>query len=158
MELLVDRHHPPVYRFLYHLTRRVEDAEDLAQSTILRAIQAAGRYDGRAPMRSWLLGIAFREFGRFRRRRLWLPLIGDRPAADAFGPIHDGQALLTALARLQPDQRAVFLLRHVEEIPLAEIAAALDIPEGTVKSRLFAARTRLRTLLGEEKNHVPEAC
>jgi RNA polymerase sigma-70 factor, ECF subfamily len=158
LETLVDRHHATVYRFLRHLTRSVEDAEDLAQATILRAVAGAHRYDGRAPMRTWLLAIAFREFGRFRRRRLWLPLIGDRPAADEFGRIHDGEALLAALSRLPEASRAVVLLHHVEELPIGEIAITLGIPEGTVKSRLFSARGRLRTLLGEEVPYVTETC
>lgn len=158
MEQLVDRHHAPVYRFLKHLTRRVEDAEDLAQVTILRAVSSAGRYDGRASLRTWLLSIAFREFCRFRRRRLWLPLLTDRPSPDVFGRLNDGEAILTALSGLPDASRAVFLLHHVEELPVAEVAQVLGIPEGTVKSRLFAARARLRTLLGEEENHVAETC
>lgn len=156
LELLVARHHVPIYRFLRHLTRRVEDAEDLTQATIMRAVNGAGRYDGRAPMRTWLLAIAFHEYGRFRRRRLWLPLMTDRPAKDEFGRVHDGEVLLAALAKLPEASRAVFLLHHVEELPVAEIAQALGIPEGTVKSRLFAARERLRTLLGEEDTHAAE--
>jgi len=157
IELLVSRHHAPVYRFLRHLTRRVEDAEDLTQATILRAVKAAARYDGRASMRTWLMAIAFHEYARFRRRRLWLPLMTDRPARDEFGRIHDGEALLAGLAKLPEASRAVFLLHHVEELPVAEIAQALGIPEGTVKSRLFAARERLRTLLGEEETNATEA-
>lgn len=158
LELLVERHHVPVYRFLRHMTRRNEDAEDLAQATFLRAISAAHRYDGRAPLRTWLYAIAYREYGRFRRRKLWLPLLSDRPAADRFGKIHEGEALLGALARLPEGLRTAFLLHYVEELPLAEVAAALGIPQGTVKSRLHAARARLRTLLGEEEKYVSEAC
>ena len=53
MEELVHRYHSDIYRFLRHLTRRVEDAEDLAQQTLLRAVNGASRFDGRAAMRSW---------------------------------------------------------------------------------------------------------
>src|SRR5207302_11450263 len=68
---LVDVYHAPVYRFLKHLARHAEDAEDLAQQTLLRALRGAGRFDGRSSMRAWLMGIAFHEFTRWKRKRLW---------------------------------------------------------------------------------------
>jgi RNA polymerase sigma-70 factor (ECF subfamily) len=159
MEHLVELHHASVYRFLRHLTRRVEDAEDLAQLTLIRAVRGASRYDGRVPLRSWLCAIAFREFTKFRRLRPWLPLIADRPAPEATEAVIEAEALLAALARLPANSRAVFLLHHVEEMPVADIAASLAIPEGTVKSRLYTARQKLRILLAyEEANYVPEPC
>jgi len=157
MEELVHRYHSDIYRFLRHLTRRVEDAEDLAQQTLLRAVNGASRFDGRAAMRSWLLGIAFREFGRWRRRRLWLPLLADRPnPKDAYRDVVEAEALLKAIGELSALTRGVFLLHHVEDLSIVEIAAALDVPEGTVKSRLHAARAHLRTLLKEEDSYVIE--
>lgn len=154
------RHHADVYRFLRHLTRHVQEAEDLAQLTFLRAFARIDTYAGKAPLRSWLLGIAYREFTGWRRRRLWLPLLGDRPAPkNAYDDLAEAEALLDAIGRLPDALRATFLLFHVEEVPLAEIAATLAIPEGTVKSRLHAARARLRqTLRNEEETYVPEAC
>lgn len=157
LDELVTRHHADVYRFLRHLTRHPQEAEDLAQATLLRALERLDLYGGKAPLRSWLLGVAYREFTGWRRRRLWLPLLGDRPApGDPYGDLAEAEALLDAIARLPDALRATFLLHHVEEVPVAEIAATLAVPEGTVKSRLHAARARLRFLLGEE-NYVPEA-
>jgi RNA polymerase sigma-70 factor (ECF subfamily) len=157
MDLLVERFHPDVHRFLRHLTRHRQEAEDLAQQTLMRAIEHAPSYSGKGSFRSWILGIAYREFTTWRRRRLWLPLLGDRPdAADPFTPIAEAEALLSALARLPDSTRALFLLHYVEEIPLAELAISLNIPEGTVKSRLHTARQKLRTLLKEEA-YVPDA-
>jgi len=151
MEELVTRHHRGLYRFLYGLSRCAEDAEDLTQQTLVRAIEAIHRYDGRAALRTWLFGIAFREFCKLRRRRQWLPLLGDRPTGDdPFGRLVEAQALLDALAKLSNDAKGVFLLHHVEGMTIPEIAETLNVPEGTVKSRLFTARERLRTLLGEE--------
>lgn len=158
MGLLVERYHPDAYRFLRHLTRHRQEAENLAQQTLVRAIENAETYSGTGSFRSWIMGIAYREFTTWRRRRLWLPLLGDRPdAADPFTPIADAEALLSALGRLPTETRALFLLHYVEEIPLAELAIALNIPEGTVKSRLHTARQKLRTLLKEEA-YVPDAC
>lgn len=157
MEELVHRYHADIYRFLRHLTRRVEDAEDLAQQTLLRAVNGASRYDGRAAMRSWLLGIAFREFGRWRRRRLWLPLLADRPnPTDPYRDVVEAEALLKAIGELSALTRGVFLLHHVEDLSIVEIATTLGVPEGTVKSRLHAARSHLRTLLKEEDSYVIE--
>jgi len=157
MEELVHRYHADIYRFLRHLTRRVEDAEDLAQQTLLRAVNGASRYDGRAPMRAWLFGIAFHEFGRWRRRRLWLPLIGDRPSpGNPYQKVEDAEVLLKAVSELSSLVRGVFLLHYVEDLSILEISAALGIPEGTVKSRLHAARTHLKTLLKEDENYVVE--
>lgn len=157
MNEMVSRHYACLYRFLFGLSRRAEDAEDLAQQTFIRALTGIERYDGRAPMRHWVLGIAYREFCKWRRRRLWLPLLSDRPSpGDAYADLIDAHALLEALSRLSNDARSVFLLHHVEELSIPDIAVALGLPEGTVKSRLFHARQRLRTLLGEEAAYVTE--
>ncbi len=156
LDALVVGHHASVYRFLRQLTRHPQEAEDLAQSTLLRALDRLDTYAGKAPLRSWLLGVAYREFTGWRRRRLWLPLLGDRPApGDPYGDLAEAEALLDAIGRLPDGLRAAFLLHHVEEVPVSEIAATLAIPEGTVKSRLHAARARLRQTLTEEK-YVPE--
>lgn len=159
IDAMVVRYHPDVYRFLRHLSRHPQEAEDLAQATFIRAIARIETYAGKAPLKSWLLGVAYREFSRWRRRRLWLPLLGDRVSpGDPYSDIAEAEALLDALSRLPEALRATFLLHHVEELSMAEIAASLDIPEGTVKSRLHTARMRLRALLREEENYVPEAC
>lgn len=156
-ERLVQDHYASVYRFLRNLTRRAVDAEDLAQQTFLRAIGAWSRYDDRLPIRSWLYAIAFREFCKWRRNRLWLPLPTDRPAVgDAYEQFADAESLLNALGGLSQNIRATFLLHYVEELSIVDIAVLLDIPEGTVKSRLHQARHRLKNLLQEDESYVPE--
>ena len=157
MDRLVTRHHADVYRFLRHLVRHRQEAEDLAQATFLRALDRLDGYAGTGSLRNWLFGIAYREFTGWRRRRLWLPLLADRPApGDPFGDLAEAEALLAAIGRLPDALRATFLLHHVEEVSVAEIAETLAVPEGTVKSRLHAARARLRQLLGEEETYAPE--
>lgn len=152
-------HHAAVYRFLRQLTRHPQEAEDLTQTTLIRALARIETYAGQASLRSWLLGVAFREFTRWRRRRLWLPILGERPdTRDPFGELANAEALLDAIGRLPDRSRAAFLLHYVEELPVAEVAASLDIPEGTVKSRLHDARARLRTILKEEDPYVAETC
>ena len=150
-------HHTAIYRFLRQLTRHTQEAEDLTQATLIRAIARIETYGGYSSLRSWTLGIAFREFTRWRRRRLWLPILGECPAkGDPYGDLANAEALLDAIARLSDGARAAFLLYHVEELPVAEVATTLQIPEGTVKSRLHDARARLRTILEEEEIYAFE--
>lgn len=160
LDLLVERHHSPLYRFLLQLTRNQHDAEDLTQQSLLRAIAGAKRFDGRASLRAWLLGIAFHEFTRHRRKRVWLPLFKELTiSSKEFETIDESEALRAALLKLKPENRAIFLMHHIEELPIVEIAASLQIPEGTVKSRIFTARNQLRNYLEKgENNYVPETC
>ncbi|HWA81983.1 MAG TPA: RNA polymerase sigma factor [Fimbriimonadaceae bacterium] len=159
IDRLVDKHHASIYRFLRQLARHAEDAEDLAQQTLMRALKGAERFDGRAGLRPWLLGIAFREFTKWRRKRLWLPLTVDRPQpGDDYERLLEADALLDALGRLPEGVRATFLMHYVEGLSLREIAEGLAIPEGTVKSRLHAARSRLSSLLEEEVPYATKPC
>lgn len=158
--LLVERHHAAIFRFLRQLTRRPDDAEDLAQQTLLRILAGAARFDGRTSFRGWALGIAFREFTKWRRKRPWLPLLTEQAVReDPYTAVVDAQDLLAALKRLPAHDQALFLMHYVEEVSVADVAVALAIPEGTVKSRLHAVRAKLRTYLGEEEpTHVAEIC
>jgi RNA polymerase sigma-70 factor (ECF subfamily) len=158
MDELVAQYHRDVYRFLRHLTRHSQDAEDLAQQTLIRALDRADRFSGTGTFRSWLLGVAYREFTGWKRKRFWLPLLGDRTDPnDAFARFDESEALLAAMAKLPDPTRAVFLMHYVEDLSVLDISRALAIPEGTVKSRLHSARNSLRTEL-KEGSYVPETC
>jgi len=155
-EALVRKHHAALYRFLYHLTRRREDAEDLAIQTLQRARQAAGRYDGSASMSTWLHRIAFHEFTRWRRRKRWHLGLSHAPAIEerAYGAVLDGQILLEALSTLPDGMRVALLLTEVQGLSTQEAAVAMGIPVGTVKSRIHHAKERLRARLGSELMEV----
>jgi len=155
--LLFNRYFDGLYRFLRQLTRHAEDAEDLAQQTLIRVIRHAGRFDGRVALRSWIYAIAVREFGRWQRRRLWLPLpINLRARGDVVESSTNAELLLSALAQLSPAHRAAFLLHHVEGFSIEEIASVQHAPVGTVKSRLHVARGHLKRLLEQEEFYVTE--
>jgi RNA polymerase sigma-70 factor (ECF subfamily) len=157
--LLVEQHFDPLYRFLRQLTRHVEDAEDLAQQTLIRVHRNAAKFDGRVRLRTWIFAIALAEYRRWRRRRLWLPLLCDTPSkGDLAENTADSEVLLCALSKLSPSMRASFLLHYVEGLSIEEIAVIEGVPEGTVKSRLHFARTRLKTLLEQEEFYVTEPC
>jgi RNA polymerase sigma-70 factor (ECF subfamily) len=145
----VHRHYDDIYRLLRHLTRQREAAEDLAQQTFLKAIQALPGYRGEASQKTWLSQIAFREYIAWRRkRRLFLPLEVLSPKADQnFKSVEDGEVLLSALHMLPSALREAFLLYEVQQLSIEEIATVTGSPVGTVKSRLHHARTRMQSLL-----------
>jgi RNA polymerase sigma-70 factor, ECF subfamily len=170
-EALYLRLAPSVMSFLHHLTGDRGLAEDATQETFAKAWRAAGRYDpARGKVRTWLFQIAknhaWNELPRWRRARaqggdaLELEHLGaTSPRADssprpesgaaeaAASRAETGAALLVAMDALSETLRAVFVLVRVEGRPYAEVAEVLDIPLGTVKSRLAAAETFLRERL-----------
>jgi RNA polymerase sigma-70 factor (ECF subfamily) len=155
--LLFELYFDALYRFLRHLTRHAEDAEDLAQQTLIRVLRNADRYDGRVALRSWIYAIAFREFGRWRRRRLWLPIPSEMSTKhDLAESAANAALLLDALSKLTTAHRAAFLLHYVEGLSIEEIAAVQQTPPGTVKSRLHFARSHLKRLLAQEEFYVTE--
>ena len=156
-----DRHYDSVHRYL---ARRVgpDLADDLAAETFTEAFDGRLRFDTERPdARPWLFGIAtnlLRHHYRSEARRLGAYARLDRPATpnDAFGEIETrldaeraGPAIAAAVARLSADERDVLLLLAWADLRYEEIAVALRIPIGTVRSRLNRARRRLRELIGE---------
>ncbi|MFP3986563.1 sigma-70 family RNA polymerase sigma factor [Streptomyces sp. E11-3] len=141
------------------LTPQPADAEDLVQETLLRAYRAVDRFDGRHP-RAWLLTIMRRaEVNRHRRRRPHLLDDPDRdlerlgptstegsPEAVVVGEAFD-EVVDEALAALPDKHRKVVQLVDIDGLSYAETARLLDIPEGTVMSRLHRARKRIRARL-----------
>ncbi len=136
-----------VLRLCAHLGSAGE-AEDLAQDTYLRAVDALDRYRGDAPFRAWLFGIARNVCAdhvrrRVRRRRLDT-LRAPRPDHTA-GPDQE-VAVLDLLDGLDPDQRCAFVLTVVMGLEYAEAAEVCGCPVGTIRSRVNRARERLRSL------------
>ncbi|WP_394829797.1 RNA polymerase sigma factor [Pendulispora albinea] len=150
---LYDRYHEPVRRFIARATGDAEDVDDLLHATFLAAATSAPRYDGRPSCRPWLIGIAV-QFLRRRRQslgRLFKVLLSLRGArATLVDPRSTLQArgdVERALLRISEAKRITFLLAEVEGLSCPEIAAALDVPIGTVWTRLHAARRELREVL-----------
>jgi RNA polymerase sigma-70 factor (ECF subfamily) len=150
---IFDRHFDAVFRYL---ARRIERAraEDLAATTFTVAFERRGRFRPEADTaRPWLFGIAtnlLRNERRAERRGLDLVarLRGDVKTPEG-SPGEPDDRLAPLLRKLDPDQLDVLLLYAWEELSYEEIAAALRIPVGTVRSRLARARSRLRTALDQ---------
>jgi RNA polymerase sigma-70 factor (ECF subfamily) len=148
---LVDRYQRRVFALIGRMLGRSPQVEDLAQETFLRVFRALPAWSPSGPARlsTWILTIATRlTLDELQRRR---PLVA--AAEPAAAPEAESRALGRAIERavdeLAPDFRAVFLLREYHELEYDEIARALDIDLGTVKSRLSRARAALRRALEE---------
>jgi len=148
-EKLVTEHYPRIYRLLRHLTASIDNAEDLTQQTFVKAWQALATFRGEASLATWLHCIAYHEYTHWlRARREHSPLDDAVGVADE-SAAHELEAILfrEALAQLSREHRETFLLHYVQGLSVREVAAVLEVPAGTVKSRLFVARQRLRELL-----------
>ncbi|HTQ10725.1 MAG TPA: sigma-70 family RNA polymerase sigma factor [Fimbriimonadaceae bacterium] len=149
----VEDHYSSVLRFMRHLTRSIEDAEDLTQQAFIQARENIASYRGGSSLRTWLFRVAYHEYTHWRRRRRrWLRLTGWEIAPEpGYRACVEGAALLEALHVLPAPMREAFLLFEVQEMSLEEVAEVMRVPVGTVKSRLHHARTRLRTYLQEQE-------
>jgi RNA polymerase sigma-70 factor (ECF subfamily) len=151
MEALFRANWSAAYRAAFLIVHDHAAAEDIAQEGLLAAIRALDRFDRRRPFRPWLHRIVVNraiDWTRVRTLRAELggepwPLAGaeDAPSAPYSEPV------VAALAKLTPEQRAIVVLRHLLEYTPGEIARLLELPRGTVNSRLRRALDALRTSL-----------
>lgn len=145
-ETLFLRYREPVWRFF---RRRVDDralAEELCQETFLAVLTGAGRYEGRGAFRAYLFGIAFNVLMDARRRRHTHEPLDVELAATL--PHPDGAIWVrAALAKLEPEEREILMLREYEQLSYQEMAHVLALPLNTVRSRLFRARGAMRNVL-----------
>ena len=159
---LFERFREPAYRVALRITGRPEDALDVVQDSFIRAFDRLADFQQEAGFQTWLLRIVSNralDLLRARKVRLAIPLdSGDDerryepPAADPLpgAELEQGELadrLRRVIETLPPDQRAVFALYATGELTYGQIAETLGIPIGTVMSRLFNARRRLKAAL-----------
>jgi RNA polymerase sigma-70 factor, ECF subfamily len=141
LEALFREHWPRAYRAAYLVVHDGAAAEDIAQEAMLSAIRTLDRFDRRRPFGPWLHRIVVNRAIDWARASA-LRAEADEPALElaAAGRAEEGepysQPVLAALGELSPDHRAVIVLRHLLEYSPREIARMLDLPRGTVNSRL----------------------
>ena len=151
------------FRVAYGVLRNRQDAEDVAQEAFVRAHRSFYRLRDRSRFRAWLVKTAWRlaiDRWRAERRRAFreqqsetLPM---RTTADAVEAGQRAARLWRAIDALPDKLRSAIVLAGIEGHDVREVAALLDLPEGTVKSRLFSARQKLKELLrlmGEDQGH-----
>lgn len=168
---LIRRYERPVFSLIYRMVRDRELAEDLAQETFVKALNAIESYRPEFKFSSWIFKIANNAaIDQLRRRELDTLSLDGSPNAETQDaveatalqvsdrnetPLEElearelGGAIEVAIARLRPEYRACILLRHVEGRPYEEIAEMLSLPLGTVKTYIHRARNELRQALGD---------
>ncbi len=150
------RHGERLRRTALAMCRDLHLAQDLAQETLAEAWRSLARFDGRCRFTTWLHGILVHRSHKAVRHAASRPRLLTREDAPrpesidvrspaAMAELREGAAVLhAAVGALPEEHRAVIELRFFADLPLEEIAAALDVPLGTVKSRLFHALEKLR--------------
>ncbi len=163
------RYRPQVFRFLLASLRDVDMAETLTQECLLKAHRNWDKFRGDSQVLTWLLRIAInlqKDQWRNRRLQFWKQTTTHAVdateasswlASDASSPEEQTVArdqvrlVWDAVKRLSERQRTVFMLRHVEEMEITEIAEAVGLSEGTVKAHLSRAVMRIRVELGGKR-------
>lgn len=166
---LIGRYERPVFSIIYRLVRDRELAEDLAQDTFIKVLNAIDRYDPKHKFSSWIFRIAHNTaIDRLRKREVDTLSLDGSPHAQTQEAIEAtrivavateespeeftanreiGEAIEAAIARLRPEYRTAIVLWHVEGRPYDEIAQIMEIPLGTVKTYIHRARNELRKYL-----------
>jgi RNA polymerase sigma-70 factor (ECF subfamily) len=150
---VVAEHHEAVYRYAYRLTGSAPDAEDLTQQVFLTIHEKLGQLRRVECTRGWLFAILRNRFFKARRKRRPTPagsialdvnsIPADPPPAEEI----DREAIQQALDQLPPPHRVVLAMFYYEQCSYREIAEKLDLPIGTVMSRLSRAKAYLRSAL-----------
>lgn len=159
---LVSRYERLVQRMVFRLVDDPRDREELCQNTFLHALRALPSFRGDARLATWIARIAHRECVRhLRRKRIPLVALDAAPDPDRLESRSDAPSDLVqrreleeyvqnGVGLLEPSQKTVVTLFYLEDMSVARIASIMGVPENTVKSHLYRARQRLRTLLVEE--------
>lgn len=166
-ENLLRPHVEYLYRLAYRFTGGAADAEDLVQDVLVKLYPRCAELAKVEQLRPWLARVLYRQFVDAVRRQARAPVVDPVSGADGDDPMDQFPAeqegpeeqaarnlshphILRALMQLNAEQRAVLTLHDVEGYSLEELEPILDVPLGTLKSRLHRARQRLRGLLSME--------
>ena len=158
--LLVERHQDYVYNSVCYLVGGGQDAEDIAQEVFVSAYRALAGFQGRAQFTTWLYGIMLNSVRSYWRRRKKVTVLsvgagdedddpGVQLSAQQDGPAEMSvraervRVVQAAIAGLDEDLREIIVLRDIQGLSYEELAEALELPDGTVKSRLYRARREL---------------
>ena len=165
-ETLYERYADRLYRYALSRTGSPEAAADIVSQTMIAALEGLERFDpDRGSFAAWLFTIAGRRIADRSRahRRLqrylatrWRPVEPEEDPLDRIDRDADRADIRAAVQRLSDTHREVVLLRHVAELPIAEIAATLNISEGAVKMRLNRALKQLANDLGGDDDDEPQ--
>lgn len=157
---LYERHGAALFGYAVRLAGDRGVAEEIVQDTLLGAWRSAGRFEGRARVRTWLFGIARRQArDRLRGRRWDLVELGEAVQVPEPGPgpedvvlaRADQKGVAAAVARVRPGHAEVLALVFVDGLSYAEVAEVLGVPVGTVRSRLHHAKRAVAAVLDNSR-------
>jgi RNA polymerase sigma-70 factor (ECF subfamily) len=147
---LVDLHAARLYRLAVSLIGNRTDAEDVLQESFVGVFRGLRKFEARSSVKTWMTKILVVQVAKWRRDRKGgaTELISrDISAEESVAAIGDRIDLYAAIAQLSEDHREVIVLRELEQLSYEEIASVLEVPRGTVESRLHRAREELRKKL-----------
>ena len=150
---LYELYHAQVYRLATRMVGR-EEGQDLVQQVFLQLFRKIGQFAGHAKFDTWLYRLATNEALQYlRKRKRWtFETLAVEPASSRASKTdrnEHSELLEAALGRLEPELRAVFILKELERLSYRDIASSVGIPEGTVGSRLNRARRELQKHLAD---------
>ena len=148
---LIEEYQRPLYNAAYRILGNPEDAADATQTTFLKAFEHLGSYNPRYKFFSWIYRIAVNESINQRKRGQKQQPLDESAAGTADGPDREygdlSRQVQEGLMSLTDDYRLVLVLRHFSDCSYREISEILQIPEKTVKSRLYSARQSMKERL-----------
>jgi RNA polymerase sigma factor (sigma-70 family) len=155
---LVDAYYAPLYRFAVSLTKNTSDAGDLVQQTFFIWAKKGEQLRDGSKVKSWLFTTLYREFLRGRRRAGHVTALEDLPVAEADPAAPeidtvasmDAALVVEALQEVDEVYRAPLTLFYLQELSYREIAETLDVPVGTVMSRLSRGKAQLRAAIARK--------
>ena len=167
---IVLRYQDKIYNLCRHMLGNAADAEDAAQDVFLKAYQALPKFQPEASFYTWLYRIATNTCIDYKKKPIFESLFGDSGEGERL--VHDratdapspeklyqskqiDKALQESLGKLSPKLRAIIILKEIEELSYEEIADALEISMGTVKSRIARAREELQRLMQKFREQNP---
>jgi RNA polymerase sigma-70 factor, ECF subfamily len=151
--ILLGRYEKPVFNAALRMLRNPEDARDVAQTVFLKAYEHLGDYDPKYRFYSWIYRIALNEsINALNGRKRLVPILGDevderRGTDEELESEQVSHRVQAALMTIKPDYRAVIVLKHFLDMSYEDIGQILELPEKTVKSRLFTGRQLLKDAL-----------
>jgi RNA polymerase sigma-70 factor (ECF subfamily) len=156
-ETLVTKYHKPIYNLALRMAKVTEDAEDITQTVFVKAYEKLDSYNPAHRFFSWIYRIAVNESINFcKRNKRTDEYESGVTGMEKFTPEDNfraeqlGEHVGDAIGRLKLDYRLVIVLKHFHDFTYKEMSDVLQIPEKTVKSRLFTARQQLKTILEKE--------
>jgi RNA polymerase sigma-70 factor (ECF subfamily) len=152
-EVLIDRYQKGIYNAAFRMLNDVQDAEDITQSVFIKAYENLNSFNFKYKFFNWIYRMAINESLNLIKQKQRFAAIEsdyastDHSPADVYEATELSERIGSSLMYLSPEYRILIVLRHLQGLSYKEVSYVLDIPEKTVKSRLFTARQIFKDVL-----------